>query len=261
MHCIFGYGGWNRFYSYLLIAAITKLFKQDIILGENYSFNLVMSKHKIMNLLLDYLSDGIFGILLFTLLKKLEERKKIQKNILLRSESIEFEANSLGKLNEMKSQTNFKDNNYNIEKKEEKKELNVNSTFNSDSTDTDNSQSIHRKYSLIHINLIESITENSIKYIIISCCLIIPKEILIKLIYSSNDIFDYYFVNIIIITLILKFYFKANIYRHRLLSVLIVTLFSGGCLISCLFINNYSKKVEDRSLKVLFSGHYKYNGK
>ena len=256
MHCIFGCGGWNRFYLYLLIAAITKLFKQDIILGENYSFNLVMSKHKIMNLLLDYLSDGIFGILLFTLLKKLEERKKIQKNMLLTSESIEFEANSLGKLNEMKSQTNFKDNNYNIEKKEEKKDLSVSSTFNSDSTDSDNSQSIHRKYSLIHINLIESITENSMKYIIISCCLIIPKEILIKLIYSTNDIFDYYFVNIIIITLILKFYFKANIYRHRLLAVTILILFSGSCLISCLFIHNYSKKVEERSLKALFSGHY-----
>ena len=257
MQCIFGFGGWNRFYLYLLIAAITKLFKEDIILGENYSFDLIMSKHKIMNLLLDYLSDGIFGILLFTLLKKLEDRRKIQRDILLSSESIEFEANTtIGMVNEMKNKTNCNENNSDTDKKEEKKELNLSSTFNSDSTDSDISQSIHKRYSLIHTNLIENITENSIKYIIISCCLIIPKEMLIKLIYSTNDIFDYYFVNIIIITLILKFYFKANIYRHRLLAVTILTLFSGSCLISCLFIHNYSKKVEERSLKALFSGHY-----
>ena len=79
---------------------------------------------------------------------------------------------------------------------------------------------------------------------------------MIKIIYSTNDIFDYYFVNLIYVTLILKFYFKVRIYRHRLLAVFIATFLSGSCLIGCLFINNYSKEQEKRKLKDLFLGHY-----
>ena len=109
MHCILGFGGWNRFYLYLLIAAVAKLCKEDIILTKNYPYQLEMSKRKIMNLLLDYLSDTIYGILIFTLLKKLENRRKIQNNKLLSSESIEFETNNtIGMLNEMKNKTNSK---------------------------------------------------------------------------------------------------------------------------------------------------------
>ena len=140
-----------------------------------------------------------------------------------------------------------------MDKKEEKKELNLSSTLNSESNDSDNTQSIHGKYSLIHTDLIENITENSLKYIIISCCLIIPKEMLIKIIFSTNDVFDYYFLNIIIITLILKFYLKANIYRHRLFAVTFVTTISGVCLISCLFVHNLNDLVKGNYIKILIA--------
>ena len=259
MHCPFGFGGWNQFYLYLLIVAITKVFKEDIIVGDNpiYSFKLEISIHKFMNLFFGYLSEAILGILLFILLKKLKKRSIIKKNLLL-SESLESETSTpLDMINDTYNKSNFIGNNLENEKNEEIKSLNLNSTFNSSSYDNEKTQSSHTlRYSLIHTDLLETISENTTKYIIISSFLIVLKEVLIKIIYSTNDIFDYYFVNLIYVTLILKFYFKVRIYRHRLLAVFIATFLSGSCLIGCLFINNYSKEQDKRKLKDLFLGHY-----
>ena len=258
MHCIFGFGGWNRFYLYLLIAALAKFLKEDIIVGDNetYSFKLEIAKHKFMILLFGYLSNAIFGILLIKILKILEKRRS-QNNLLL-SENIESQRNtSLGDLIEMKNRTKSINNGSEIDKNDEKKLLNITNSLNSTNDNEKNeSNLISRRYSLIHVNLLENISGNAIKYIIISCSLIIIKEILIEIIYTTNDIFDYYFAHLIIITLILKYFFKVRIYNHRMVAVIFDIILSGGSLVLCLFINNYSKDDQKRTLKELFTGHY-----
>lgn len=64
------------------------------------------------------------------------------------------------------------------------------------------------KYDLIHndtkIMNLEIIRKNSFKFIIISTFLILIKELSTKIIFESSDIFDYYFLNLIIISIILR---------------------------------------------------------
>ena len=95
------------------------------------------------------------------------------------------------------------------------------------------------KFELIHNDLtemkIEIIKKNSFKFIIISACLILIREIVVKLMYSSNDIFDYYFLNLVIMALILRFFFKEKIYKHQIIAIIFVIVISGSFFIGCIF--------------------------
>ena len=68
------------------------------------------------------------------------------------------------------------------------------------------------------------------------------------------DIFDYYFINLVILTLILKFWFKENIYRHRMVAVVMVIIVSIICFIICLFLNNYSENDKETKIIEIFDG-------
>jgi hypothetical protein len=120
--------------------------------------------------------------------------------------------------------------------------------------------SFSTKFNLIHNDIasmeIESVKQNSMKFIILSSFLIVFKEILINAIYKSNDIFDYYFLNLIIIAIILRFIFKQKIYRHQIFSIILVSLISGSCLISCIFIKKDSNFSDNRSIFFDFKDKY-----
>ena len=82
------------------------------------------------------------------------------------------------------------------------------------------------KYDLIHndtkIMNLEIIRKNSFKFIIISTFLILIKELSTKIIFDLRDIFDYYFFNLIIISIILRAFLKEKIYNHQILSIVFV---------------------------------------
>lgn len=255
MKCIFGFGGWNTSYFYLIIAAISKLIKEDFLVGDNtkISFNLNIKNHKIMILLLGYMSEAFFGLLILLITNYKEYRRKRKKNLILSQQGIEYQQKStLDMIKEMKNKAfensdifNFTDS---LKKRtSDEQDLNPN---------TARSSFQNRKVSLIHTNIAEDISDNSYIFIILCCCLILTKEFLNQIVYSTNDIFDYYFLNLVILTLILKFWFHENIYRHRLLAVIMVIIVSSICLISCLFINNYPNDENQVNFIEMFRGEY-----
>ena len=248
MGSIIGIGGWTPYYFYLLLTTATKLVKDDIFLGNGglLSFDLVITNHTIMCLLVGYLSEAFFGFLLYMFFKYREYKRKKKKNMILFEKGLEYQQKStLDMILEMKNKLDInydkgkgdKSNNNNTKNLLDNGDSsNINSINNSNNT----YKNIHslRKVSLIHNDLYEDITYNSFWYIILSCFLIDSKEFLNKILYSTYDTFDYFFLNLVIITLILKYFYKQRIYKHHMLSVIIVIIFSGTCLISCLFINN-----------------------
>ena len=247
MGSIIGIGGWTPYYFYLLLTTATKLVKDDIFLGNGglLSFDLVITNHKIMCLLVGYLSETFFGFLLYMFFKYREYKRKKKKNMILFEKGLEYQQKStLDMILEMKNKLDI---NYDKSKGDKSNNNNTKSLLdNGDSLDINSINSnntyknIHslRKVSLIHNDLYEDITYNSFWYIILSCFLIDSKEFLNKILYSTYDTFDYFFLNLVIISLILKYFYKQRIYKHHMLSVIIVIIFSGTCLISCLFINN-----------------------
>lgn len=132
-----------------------------------------------------------------------------------------------------------------------KKSSNINS-----SKSFDNSDSYPKQYELIHTNLYEEITESSYKYIILSSFLLIINDVIMKWIFSMNEIFDYFFFNILIMTLIFKYHFKEKIYSHQMLALVIVLFLSGTLFVACLFEDANFKK-ENKTVWEAFDGsHY-----
>lgn len=249
MQCIFGFGGWNSFYYYLIIAVISKLIKEDFLLEYT---NLNIKNHTFMILLLGFISEAFFSFLIYLIINYLEYRRKRKKNLILSQQGIEYKnKNTIDKIMEMKDKPfeNYLFNN-DFLKKSSSDELIINQ--NSPRTTSQN----RKEVSLIHNDIVEDMSENSFIYIILSCCLILTKQTLSQIVYSINDIFDYYFLNLVILTLILKFYFHENIYRHRLLAVIMVIIASGICLISCLFINTNSNDEDKLTIIETFKGDY-----
>lgn len=82
------------------------------------------------------------------------------------------------------------------------------------------------------------------------------KEILNIIIYSTYDIFNYFFLNLVILSFILKIWNKQIIYKHQILAVLIVTVSSGLCLISSLIINNNIEDKEKKDIIDKFQNDY-----
>ena len=113
-----------------------------------------------------------------------------------------------------------------LEKKNEKK---FNPNLNDDNL------TIPKKYELIHNDLYEDITESSYQTIFLSSFLLIVYDVIMKWIFSSNEIFDYFFFNIIIMTLIFKFHYKEKIYSHQRVGLIIILFIAGSLFVACLF--------------------------
>ena len=270
MCSIIGFGGWNSSYFYFILAAFSKLIKEEIFIGEDskFSLNLHISQHKLMILLLGYLSDVFFSFLLYMFLVYRDYKRTMKRNSLLYYEGIEYKKQTtLDLLFQKTIKYEIKDNNFDFEKNQIK--LNSTDSLNiteNDSSSNSNSSSNElnktktnisgRKVSLIHNDLLRNIGDKSFKYILLSSFLINGKEYLYQIVYSTNDIFDYYFLHLVVITLILRFIFKKKIYKHQMLAVIIVVLVSGFCLISCLFIDNFNEDENKRNFIDIFKGEY-----
>ena len=100
-----------------------------------------------------------------------------------------------------------------------------------------NSQTIPKNYELIHNDIYEDIIESSLLPILLSSFLLIINDVVIKWIFSKNEIFDYFFLNILIMTLIFKYHFKEKIYSHQTLALLIILFIAGALFVACLFEN------------------------
>lgn len=285
-----GFGGWIYYYYFLISSCITKLLKDDIIgFGKTFQiFNeLEISKHKFMILFLNYFSEFFFGVLIYLILKFFElkqnkRKKKYEKSesslskeskdkdkdkqYIKKKKSSKQEMNILSKENVNKLDEKENDNDLFLEGLNSKL-INDNSDINlsyltkksgeiNNSKSFENSDSYPKKYELIHTNLYEEITESSYKYIILSSFLLIINDVIMKLIFSLNEIFDYFFFNILIMTLIFKYHFKEKIYSHQMLALVIVLFLSGTLFVACLFENaNFKKK--DKTVWEAFDGsHY-----
>ena len=118
------------------------------------------------------------------------------------------------------------------------------------------------RYSLIHNDLaeikIDILKQNTMKFILLCSFLIVVKEFFTSVAYNSNDIFDYYFLNLIIISIILIVLFKQKLYNHQILSIIFVSIISGSCLISCLvyLIENPNIRIDNDSFSINFKDKY-----
>ena len=230
---IIGFGRWNPYYYYILISIISKFLKEDILgfgADADILYDVKIDHHPILILLIGFLSDFLVGFfsLLYIFVRKNKKQKEKEKN-----EELEREKNTFGEsptLNSRTSKENLSINDSQLELDEENK----------------------------RINNLGIIRKNSLKFIIISSCLILLKELLTKIIYDSNDIFDYYFLNLITITVILRIFFKEKIYNHQILSIILVSIISGACNIGCIFIhesahflvNDFNQNSEDNKDKI-----------
>ena len=239
MVSLIGFGRWNKYYYYILISAFTRFIKDDI-LGLNADYPIIaevqLSHHPIMTLLLGYSSDLIISFIF--LLYIYNKKNKQQMN----SNDIEKEIKTFSKNNSLRINTE-----YTIDS------MNFNNNNLLEMEDISKSET---KFELIHTDIAEIrreiVSKNSQKFIFISAGLILLKEIFIKLVYSANDIFDYYFLNLIIIVIILRFFFKEKIYRHQKLSIILVILISGSCLISCIFAGDNDDNPSNDNSKNIF---------
>ena len=234
MCSLIGFGRCTYYYFYILISTITKFIKEDILgLGTEHQIllEIKIKNHPLMILLLGFSSNFIISglIILYTYYKNDKNMDNYDTDNINTMAILPKEENE----NEEKNQKNegelIEANPINDAEIKEAKKDNNNRVISFQS-------SLISKYHLIH----NDIKQNSMKFIILSSFLIVFKEILINAIYKSNDIFDYYFLNLIIIAIILRFIFKQKIYRHQIFSIILVSLISGSCLISCIFI----KKVQ-----------------
>ena len=243
MSCLIGFGRWNPYYYYILVSMLTRLIKEDILgVGTDIpiipNLRLGITHHPIMILLLGYSSDLIISsiIILFMYIKKSKEIEEKENLSRKNSPNADF---SIG-ISDTKDSFNINDD----QTKDDNKKI-ENSRADS-----------NIKFELIHNDLtemkIEIIKKNSFKFIIISAVLIIIKEIFIELIYSSNDIFNYYFLNLVVVALILRYFFKEKIYNHQILAIISVIVISGSFLIACIFVIQKYEKDNDYNLSFNF---------
>ena len=257
MCSLIGFGRCTYFYFYILISTVTKFLKEDILgLGTEHQIllDIKIKNHPLMILLLGFSSNLIISGLIILYIYYRYEKIRDKNNIdnintlaILPKEDIESEEKNQKNGGELIEINPIND----IEIKEDKKDNNHLPLFQS---------TLSPKYNLIHNDIvsmeIELIKKNSMKFILLSSFLIVFKEILLNAIYKSNDIFDYYFLNLIIIAIILRFIFKQKIYRHQIFSIILVSLISGSCLISCIFITKDSEFSDNNSITLNFKDKF-----
>ena len=229
MCSLIGLGHWTPYYYYILITDLVKFLKEDI-LGIGVENQIIVKLkvvfHPIIILLIGYISDFLLSLLLWWFFNYRERKKEEMKNSLsLENEDKLSRANTPDKFFELKEGINGKENI-------------IDDDFRKSSTiKTENTM----KYYLIHNDLTseyDSISNYSTMIIIISSCFITIKECINRILYSSNDIFDYYFLNLIIIAIIFRCFYKKKIYKHHKFSIILVSIISGSCLISCIIISS-----------------------
>ena len=201
--------------------------------------------------MIGYISDFLLSLILWLIYKYREKKEEERKSAIIN----ENEEEDVPKNNTLDKVFELKDNS------------NRNKTFNSESGYSDELKKnstikSEAKYSLIHndVNLeYEDISKSSKKIVIISSGLIVIKEIGIKIVYSSNDVFDFYFLNLVIIAIILKCFYKKKIYNHHILAIILVVAISGTCLISSIIIIKNNKFEGDkRKFYITYDGKIHY---
>ena len=229
MCSLIGLGHWTPYYYYILITDLVKFLKEDI-LGIGVENQIIVKLkvvfHPIIILLIGYISDFLLSLLLWWFFNYRERKKEEMKNSLsLENEDKLSRLNTPDKFFELKEGINGKEN------------INDDDFRKSATIKTENTM----KYYLIHNDLtseFDSISNYSTMIIIISSCFITIKECINRILYSSNDIFDYYFLNLIIIAIIFRCFYKKKIYKHHKFSIILVSIISGSCLISCIIISS-----------------------
>ena len=250
---IIGFGRWNFYYYYILISTITKFIKEDILgLGSDFQiiFELKITHHPVIILLIGFSSDLIIG-LIFILYSYHKEKNNNDTNAIINNifpilphSTTNREVIELNK--EEKNDSIF----INTIKEEKEKEEN------------ERIMTVTSRYSLIHNDLaeikIDILKQNTMKFILLCSFLIVVKEFFTAVAYNSNDIFDYYFLNLIIISIILIAVFKQKLYNHQIFAIIFVSIISGTCLISCLVYLGENTKIgfENNSFSFNFKDKY-----
>lgn len=232
MFSLIGFGRWSPYYYYIIVSTLVKFFKEDILgVSADYQVltHLTIHHHPVVILLFGFISNFIIGAIAWYIL---DYRKLEAKN--------NDEIDNKKKTQEKKVDTsinNKEDNIINDSQEEEDKDKNE-----EEEGHLKQGLNSSMKYYLIHNNVsdleIEIVNRNSFKFIILSSFLIALKECCTKILFSQNDIFDYYFLNLIIISLILKIFFKQKIYKHQIFVIVLVSIIAGSCLISCIVISS-----------------------
>ena len=167
--------------------------------------------HPVIITLIGFISDSIFGMIVWCVFSYRERKREKMNNIVTLMENEEAKGGIPDKILELRD-----------------------SSFSSQSSNGDNdnlgkSSDVNKetslKYYLIHNGSIKEddlISKSSQKFILISSVLIAIKEFGIEALYSSNDIFNYYFMNFISIVIILRCFYNKKIYKHHILSVVLV---------------------------------------
>ena len=248
---IIGFGRWNFYYYYILISTITKFIKEDILgLGSDSRifFRLHIVHHPIMVLFIGFFSDFLIGII-YILYKYFKENKNNDIDMMQDDISPILPKTTTNK--EIIQLDKVEKNNFILinDAKEEKEQ-------------NERIMTVASRYSLIHNDLaeikIDILKQNTMKFILLCSFLIVIKEFFTTVAYNSNDIFDYYFLNLIIISIILIVLFKQKLYNHQILSIIFVSIISGSCLISCLvyLIENPNIRIDNDSFSINFKDKY-----
>ena len=250
MCSLIGFGRWNPYYYYILIMNLSKFLKEDI-LGLNVEFqallNLSINHHSLLILLLGFTSDFIISLLLWLFLIFKNNRRNNADSFISEDDDSFKNSSTFDKIFEIKDDKNK------INDNEETNSLRNDSIFK-----RENTLKIYLIYNDV-ISMEQSFSRNSFKFLFLSALFIVLKECITKILYSSNDIFDYYFLNLIIIAIILHVFFKQKLYKHQIFSIFLVSLVSGSFLISCIFVTNNSIiKDENFSFTFTFKDKYHY---
>ena len=197
-------------------------------------------------LLIGFTSDFIVSMIMWLVINYREKKKAEKKN----SNSFENEEqiskeNSFDKILELKDSSN------------------LNKPINNDNSLRDSyifNRESSLKYYLIHNELAteeDLVSKSSRKFILISSGLIAFKEFVNAIIYSKDDTFNFYFLNLIIITIISKCFYKKNMYKHHILSIVLVSIVSFVCMVSFNLITIFDKYVrEDETISINFENKY-----
>ena len=241
---LIGFGGWSSYYYYILISTIAKFLKEDI-LGLSVDFSVLpdlkITRHPIIILLLGFISDMLISFIILLILHFKNKKKEEEKD------DLELLTKKTSTDKTFQLMDNRFSNPLSINDITNEKEKNRISSFG---------EEIPNKYYLIHNDRgtmeIESITQNAFKFAFISCFLITIKDFMTRILYNSNDIFDYYFLNLIIVSLILRFYFKEKLYRHQLFAIILVSIISTACFISCILVTDTDTNIIKNNFSLIF---------
>ena len=250
MCSLIGFGHWSRYYIYILIADLARFLKDDI-LGVGVDKQIIVPLrivyHPEIILLIGFTSDFIIGMIVWCIFNYREKKVEKMKNFIPLMEN----EKELSKENSPDLTFELRDSSASSQ------------PINRDDNELSKTPSVNRdtslKYYLIHNELsseVDVVKKSSPMFILLSSGLIAIKEFVYK-IYGSNDVFNFYFLNLISIIIILKCFYKKKIYRHHMLSVVLVSVVSLICLISfTLIMILVEYKDEKRRIKIDFEGSY-----